>query len=72
MLKKIMVLIVGVMFAFASLPVMAADQWAVIKDKKGNCSVRKVTKKTEKTLAGPFTTKAEAEKAKKEACPKKK
>ncbi len=72
MLKRIVVLIVGVMFAFASLPVMAADQWAVIKDTKGRCSVRKVVKKTEKTVAGPFATKAEAEKAKQEACPKKK
>lgn len=69
MLKKIAVFFVGVMFALASLPVLAAEQWAVIKDSKGRCSVRQVTKKTEKTIAGPFATKAEAEKAKKEKCP---
>jgi hypothetical protein len=69
MLKRIVVLIVGIMFALASLPAMAAEQWAVIKDSKGKCSVRSVTKKTEKTIAGPFATKAEAEKAKKEKCP---
>lgn len=69
MLKRIVVLIVGVMFALATLPAMAADQWAVIKDSKGRCYVKQVTKKTEKTIAGPFATKAEAEKAKKEKCP---
>jgi hypothetical protein len=69
MLKRIIVLIVGVVFALVSLPAMAADQWAVIKDSKGKCSVRSVTKKTAKTIAGPFATKAEAEKAKKEKCP---
>jgi hypothetical protein len=69
MLKRIVVLIVGLMFALTSLPVMAADQWAVIKDSKGRCSVKSVTKTTPKTIAGPFSTKAEAEKAKKEKCP---
>jgi len=69
MLKKIVVLIVGVVFALVSLPALAAEQWAVIKDSKGRCSVRQVTKKTDKTIAGPFATKAEADKAKKEKCP---
>jgi sensor c-di-GMP phosphodiesterase-like protein len=69
MLKRIVVLMVAVVFALVSLPALAADQWAVIKDSKGRCYVKQVTKKTEKTIAGPFAAKAEAEKAKKEQCP---
>jgi hypothetical protein len=69
MLKKIVVFMIVAMFALSSLPVFAAEQWGVIKNKNGICSVRKITKKTEKTIAGPFATKAEALKAKKEKCP---
>jgi hypothetical protein len=70
MLKRIVVLIVGVMFALTSLPVLAADQWGVIKDKNGKCKVISMKKgATPKTIAGPFATKDEASKAKKEKCP---
>jgi hypothetical protein len=69
MLKRIVVLAMGLVFLLSPLAVFAADQWAVIKDSKGICSVRKVKAKTAKTIAGPFASKAEAEKAKKEQCP---
>jgi hypothetical protein len=71
MLKKLMILIVAAFFLLTITPMtFAADQWAVIQDTSGKCSVRSVKGKTPKTIAGPFATKAEAEKAKQEKCGK--
>ncbi len=69
-------LLVVLIFALSAPLSLAADQWAVIqyKNKKGEtiCKVQKVSKKTDKTVDGPFKTKQEAEKAKEKRCPKKK
>jgi len=70
MLKKVAIFVIGLFFVLSSIPGMAAEQWVVIKDSQGKCSVRKAKGTTPKTIAGPFATKAEAEKAKKEKCPK--
>jgi ribosomal protein L12E/L44/L45/RPP1/RPP2 len=70
-MKKIAV-ILALMFAFSWSVGVAAEkekQWFVIKDVNGVCSVRQLKAKTEKTIAGPFSTKAAAEKAKEEKCP---
>jgi hypothetical protein len=58
--------------AAPGISLAAADQWAVIKDSAGKCYVKKVKDKTSKTIAGPFKTKAEADRAKAEKCPPKK
>jgi hypothetical protein len=71
-LKRLTVFLLALVFCLVSALSFAADkQWVVVKDSKGNCSVRSTTKgKTPKTVEGPFATKAEAEKAKATACPK--
>jgi hypothetical protein len=71
-MKTILSILIAIIFTFGSSAVLyAADQWVVIKDSAGKCSVRQTKGKTPKTIAGPFATKAEAEKAKGEKCPKK-
>lgn len=71
MLKKIVVLLVVVAFSLMSaLALAAAKQWVVIKDAKGVCKVIQAKGKTAKTIAGPFATKEEAQKAKAAKCPK--
>jgi type IV secretory pathway VirJ component len=78
--RKTVVFLMVVAFALTSAFALAAEkqvkakkqekQWVVIKDKNGKCSVRAVTHgRTEKTIAGPFATKPEAEAAKAKACP---
>ncbi len=70
-LKHIVILVIVLAFAFApSLALAAEKQWFVIKDKNERCSVRQLKGATEKTIAGPFATKDQAEKAKAEKCPK--
>lgn len=68
---KIFVLMIVGMFALVSVAAFAADKpWFVIKDSKGVCKVIQAKDKTPKTVAGPFVTKAEAQKAKGDLCPK--
>jgi hypothetical protein len=70
-LKHIIILVIVLVFAFASGLAMAAEkQWFVIKDSKERCSVRQLKAATDKTIAGPFATKDQATKAKEEKCPK--
>ncbi len=70
-LRKSLVLVILVLFAFSPMLGLAADkQYFVLKDKLGRCSVRQMEKKSETTIAGPFSTKAEAQKAKDRECPK--
>lgn len=71
-MKKLVVFLMVTVFALVSGLAFAADKYVVIKDKKGVCKVVKAKDKTAKTIAGPFATKAEAQKAKEEKCPKKK
>ena len=69
-LKSGVVLAILVIFALTATVAVAADSWFVIKDKKGVCKVIKAKEKTPKTIAGPFASKAAAQKAKDKKCPK--
>jgi hypothetical protein len=78
--RKTVIFLVVAIFSLTSGLVLAAEkdktkksekQWVVIKDKNGKCSVRSVTHgKTEKSIAGPFATKEQAEAEKAKLCPK--
>ncbi len=69
--KRIAVLCLALVFLLTTALVFAAgDSWVVIKDKNGICKVIKAQEKTPKTIAGPFKTKEEAEKAKVTECAK--
>jgi hypothetical protein len=48
----------------------AGESWVVIKDKNGVCKVIEAKEKTPATIAGPFKSKEDAEKAKAKECPK--
>ncbi|HTY22389.1 MAG TPA: hypothetical protein VMC85_04630 [Desulfomonilaceae bacterium] len=69
--KKIAVLIITVAFGLGAGLAFAAEQYCLDKDKLGRCSVRACKAATKTTIAGPFATKAEAQKAKAEKCPPK-
>ncbi len=80
--RKTVIFLVVAVFSLMSVIALAADkpdkpmksekQWVVIKDKNGKCAVRAVTHgKTEKTIAGTFATKDQAEAEKAKVCPKK-
>lgn len=66
---------VGVVLALvfsltAALAFAAGESWVVIKDKNGVCKIIKSDHKTPKTIAGPFKSKEDAEKAEAKECPK--
>ena len=69
-LKSCILLITLVIFALTATVAVAANPWFVIKDKKGVCKVIQAKEKTPKTIAGPFNSKAAAQKAKDQKCPK--
>jgi hypothetical protein len=69
--KWVVFMVAAVFLLSATLAVSAEKPWFVIKDSNGVCKVIQAKEKTPKTIAGPFTTKAEAQKAKDEQCPKK-
>ena len=72
-MKKLTVMLVVVAFCLTSSVVFAkAYKFYIVKDKKGVCKVIEADKKTPKTVAGPYKTRANAEKAKAEKCPAKK
>ncbi|MHB8203691.1 MAG: hypothetical protein ACYDHG_08295 [Desulfomonilaceae bacterium] len=59
-------------FTLVSVSAFAAEKkYFVVKDAKGVCSVRHLKEKSAKSIAGPFDKKEDAEKSKKELCPKK-
>lgn len=69
--KRVAVLCLALVFSLTTALVLAAgDSWVVIKDKNGICKVIKAQDETPKTIAGPFKTKEEAEKAKLTECAK--
>jgi hypothetical protein len=73
MIGKLFAMFVFVCFLAApGLSFAKGDKWVVIQDKTGKCSVKNVKGETPKTIAGPFATKEEAERAKAEKCPAKK
>ena len=70
--KKATILAIALMFALVSTLALAqAKQYYVLKSKRGVCSVRLLKAKSATTIAGPFATKEEAQKAKEKECPKK-
>jgi hypothetical protein len=63
------VVLVLVFSLMTALAFAAGASWVVIKDNNGVCKVIEATEKTLATIAGPFKTKDEAEKAKDKECP---
>lgn len=63
----VLVLVFGLISTFAFA---AGQSWVVIKDKNGVCKVIEAKEKTPATIAGPFKSKEDAEKAKAKECPK--
>ncbi|MDQ1240068.1 MAG: hypothetical protein QG577_2254 [Thermodesulfobacteriota bacterium] len=64
--------LIAVIFVLTTAVAFAAEEsYVLIKDKNGVCKVIKSDHKTPATIAGPFKTKAEAEKAKEKECAKK-
>jgi hypothetical protein len=68
--KRLVVLLLVVVFALTVTVLTASANYVVIKDKNGVCKVIEAKEKTPATIAGPFKTKEEAEKAKDKQCPK--
>ncbi len=65
-MTKIFISILMLVFGFVGSA--SAQQWLVLRDKAGKCEIMK-TKPETLILAGPFSSKGEAEKALKESCP---
>jgi len=69
--QSLVVWFLVIVFSLATTLVFAAgDGWFVIKDKNGVCKVIEAKEKTPATIAGPFKTKQDAEKAKDKECQK--
>jgi hypothetical protein len=69
--KRLGILFLVVAFSLTIAVVhAAAASYVVIKDKNGVCRILEAVEKTPKTIAGPFKTREEAEKAKERECPK--
>jgi hypothetical protein len=66
--KRFVVLLLAVAFALTITVSLASANYVVIKEENGVCKVIQANEKTPKTIAGPFKTKAEAEKAKEKLC----
>jgi hypothetical protein len=63
---RLLAVIIVLVFGFVGTA--SAQQWLVVRDKAGKCEIMK-TKPDTMILAGPFMSKAQAEKALKEECP---
>jgi hypothetical protein len=61
----VVIFLITAVFSFA-----AEEPWFIIKDKNGVCKVIQAKEKTPATIAGPYKTKTNAEKAKDKACAK--
>ncbi|MBI5249140.1 MAG: hypothetical protein HY912_06570 [Desulfomonile tiedjei] len=73
MLKKAVLLLITITFLLvSSLGFAAEKKYYVTKDKNGVCKVIQAKDKTPTTIAGPFDSKADADKEKAVKCPKKK
>ena len=71
-LKLFLAVAVLLVFTLVSVSAFAAEKkYYVIKDVKGICKVVHLKEKSAKSIGGPFDKKDDAEKAKKELCPKK-
>jgi hypothetical protein len=70
--RRLIGLFIAIIFVLTTVVAFAAgDSYVVIKDKNGDCRVIKAQEKTPKTIAGPFKTHEEAQKAKEKECSKK-
>ena len=68
--RRLLGLFIAVIFVLTTMAAFAAvESYFVIKDKNEVCKVIEAKDKTPTTIAGPFKTKEEAEKAKEKACP---
>ena len=69
--KHLIVVVLVIVFALTAVFSFAAeDPWFIIKDKNGVCKVIQAKEKTPATIAGPYKTQANADKAKDKACTK--
>ena len=58
------ILIFAALLTFLALPMAAqAEQWLLVKDREGKCSIWKTKHGTPIILSGPYATKDEARKA---------
>ena len=72
-MKKLTAILLAVAFCLTASVVLAKSyKFYIVKDKAGVCKVIEAEKKTPKTLAGPYKTRENAEKAKATKCPTKK
>jgi hypothetical protein len=70
-IRRLIVFLMAVTFILTTVTTFAAgDSYVVIKDKNGVCKIIKAADNTPATIAGPFKTKEEAEKAKEKECSK--
>jgi len=70
--RRLVGFLIAALFVLTTVVAFAAEEsYVLIKDKNGVCKVIKSDHKTPATIAGPFKTKAEAEKAKEKECAKK-
>jgi len=70
-IKRFTGVVLAVVFSLTAVFAFAAGgNWVVIKDKNGVCKVIEAKDKTPATIAGPFKSKEDAEKAKAKECPK--
>ena len=65
-----MVVLVAIFASTAVFSLAAEEPWFIIKDKNGVCKVIQAKEKTPATIAGPYKTQKNAEKAKDKACAK--
>ncbi len=69
--RRLIGFFIAIIFVLTTVVAFATgDSYVVIKDKNGVCKVIKAQEKTPATIAGPFKTEAEAEKAKEKECAK--
>jgi hypothetical protein len=69
--RRLIGFFIAMIFVLTTVAALAAgDSYVVIKDKNGICKIIKAQEKTPKTIAGPFKTKEEAQKAKEKECAK--
>lgn len=70
--RRLVGLFIAVIFFMTTVVALATgDSYVVIKDNEGVCKVIKAPEKkpTPNTIAGPFDTREDAEKAKERMCP---
>lgn len=69
--RNLIALVLVAIFALTAVFSFAAEEpWFIIKDKNGVCKVIQAKEKTPTTIAGPYKTHDNAEKAKDKACAK--